>query len=187
VTRSQDARLGNLLGAAVLGLGDAMRHATELAASEVAAGPAALVFLAGLGAGRSIDDLRQSVGLTPSGGVRLVDRLVADGFVVRRPGRDARSLSLVLTPAGRRVARRVRDARARVLEDALAGLGQAERDALTPVLEQLITTLVESRLTMRDAGEDPPGGWLCRLCDAGACGRDDGECPAANTATRSLG
>ena len=159
-----------------------MRAATEAAASEVAAGPAALVFLAGLGTGASVDALRRSVGLTPSGGVRLVDRLVADGYVVRRPGRDARSVSLRLTASGRRVAARVRDARAHVLGDALDGLTERERTALTPLLEKVIGGIVAERLATRATGADPAGGWLCRLCDAVACDRDGGRCPAAMAA-----
>ena len=54
-----------------------------------------------------MDDLRNVLGLTPSGAVRLVDRLAADGYVERRAGADGRSLALRLTPAGSRVARRV--------------------------------------------------------------------------------
>ena len=42
--------------------------------------------------GPSIDVLRQVLGLTSSGTVRLVDRLEAEGSVTRRPGVDGRSV-----------------------------------------------------------------------------------------------
>ena len=31
------------------------------------------------------------------------------------------------------------------------------------------------------------GGWICRLCDLQACGRPQGECPAANAARARYG
>ena len=37
-----------------------------------------------------------------------------------------------------------------------------------------------------DTPEDPVGGWLCRLCDFEACGRDRGLCPAAGAASDVL-
>ena len=97
-------------------MADRMREATESAASHGAAGPAALTALDEFLGGRSMDDLRRVLGLTHSGAVRLVDRLAADGCVERRAGADGRSVALVLTAKGRRVARRVRAARAEALE-----------------------------------------------------------------------
>ena len=48
--------------------------------------PAALNALEGYLGGEPIDTLRQVLGLTHSGAVRLVDRLVAEGLAERRPG-----------------------------------------------------------------------------------------------------
>ena len=48
----------------------------------------ALSALHGLTGGQSIDALRRVVGLTHSGAVRLVDRLVAAGPAERRAGAD---------------------------------------------------------------------------------------------------
>src|SRR4051794_41929024 len=59
----------------------------------------------------SIDLLRQVLGLTPSGAVRLVDRLAADGLVRRTPGPDGRQVAVVLTARGRRAAAAVASAR----------------------------------------------------------------------------
>ena len=129
-----------------------------------------------------MDDLRRAVGLTPSGAVRLVDRLVAAGLVERRPGHDGRSVALVLTASGRRTARRVLAARAEALDRVLTELSQADRASLTRIAEKLLAALTRDRLAERQHGHEPSGGWLCRLCDFEACGREHGACPAARTA-----
>ncbi len=182
VTNADDARLANLLGALTLALGDRMRESTEAAAAHTDAAPAALVALSQSLGGGSIDRLRSAVGLTPSGAVRLVDRLVADGLVERRPAADRRAVSLVLTRSGRQAARRVRSARARSLAEPLAALSVAERATLTRLSEKLVRGVVAERLDGRERGDPPAGGWLCRMCDFAACGRADGRCPAASTA-----
>jgi MarR family transcriptional repressor of emrRAB len=179
-----DERLGNVLGAFALALCDELEAATAQAAGHTGAGPAALVALSDLLAGRSVDDLRRAVGLTHSGGVRVVDRLVGDGLAERRPGLDRRSVALALTPGGRRLAGEVRDARQASLQRVLDALDQREQAVLADILDKLVAGVVDRRLEARRAGAGPPGGWLCRLCDPVACGRAEGNCPAANAAAR---
>ena len=181
MTESRDPHLVNVLGAFGLALADAIRHATEAAAGMTGAAPAALVALQQFLGGRTTEDLAQATGLTHSGAVRLVDRLAAAGFVERRPGRDGRSLSIVLTAAGRALSSTVIEARATAVEATLAGLGGDQRRTLGPLVDALVTTVTDQRLRRRQEG-DEPAGWLCRLCDAVACGRPDGDCPAANAA-----
>jgi DNA-binding MarR family transcriptional regulator len=177
-----DEQLANVLGAFALAVSDELEAATAQAAGHTGAGPAALAALSDLLAGRSVDDLRRAVGLTHSGGVRVVDRLVADGLAERRPGADGRSGALALPPAGRRLAGDVRDARRAALQRTLDVLDHGERAALAAMLDKLVAGVVERRLEARRAGAVPPGGWLCRLCDSGACQRPEGNCPAANAA-----
>lgn len=177
-----DARLANVLGAFVVALADQLEAATAHVAGHTGAGPAALVALADLLADRSVDDLRRALGLTHSGGVRVVDRLVAGGLAERRPGADGRSVALALTERGRRVAGEVQRARLSTVQDVLAVLDDGERAQLTALLEKLVGAVVDRRVEARRAGVDPPGGWLCRLCDAVACERPEGHCPAANAA-----
>ena len=179
-----DERLANVLGAFALALSDEMEAATADAAGHAGAGPAALVALSDLLAGRSVDDLRRAVGLTHSGGVRVVDRLVDDGLVERRPGPDGRSVSLALTGQGRRLAGQIGDARQAVLQRALDVLDDQDQADLAGILDKLVGGEVVRRLDARAAGATPPGGWLCRLCDTVACGRPEGRCPAANAAAR---
>ena len=60
----------------------------------------------------SIDRLRQVLGLTSSGAVRLVDRLQGAGVVRRRAGSGRADDDRVATPSGRRAAASVASARA---------------------------------------------------------------------------
>lgn len=177
-----DDRLANVLGAFALALADETGAATERAAGQAGAAAAALVSLSDLLAQRSVDDLRRAVGLTHSGGVRVVDRLVAGGLAERGPGPDGRSVALSLTPLGRRVATEAQRARRATVQEVLGVLDERERTELTTLLEKLVGAVVARRLQARAAGVDPPVGWLCRLCDPVACERPQGRCPAADAA-----
>ena len=179
VSRATDARLANLLGALATGLTDGVHEATSTTAQldEIAA--AALIALLDFSPRGSVQTLSQVIGLTHSGTVRLVDRLVDAGYVVRMPGRDARSRSPILTATGTRVARRVRIAREGAIARHLGKLSKIERATLTGLCERLVSAVTKQRLAQRRAGLTPAGGALCRMCDFGACGREKGTCPAA--------
>jgi MarR family transcriptional repressor of emrRAB len=179
---STDSRLSNIVGALTLALTDQMRDAAETAAGQSGAAPAALVALHEFLDHGTMDQLRRAIGLTPSGAVRLVDRLVDLGYVVRRPGPDGRSVALVLTSPGMKAAQRILTARSGVLEGLLLGLSDTERTSLNDIAESLLAAITTQRLANRDQGHDPSGGWLCRLCDFDACGYDRGTCPTAATA-----
>ena len=175
--RSTDLRQGQLLAVLSLGISDRIRHAENTAAGHGAAAPAALVALHEFLGGATMDQLRQVVGLTPSGAVRLVDKLAEAGLVRRGPGPDGRSLAVTLTRRGTAAAERVLTARRQAAETVLAGLGPDELEALTPLLERLLQELTWARLAERGSGRIPRGGWLCRLCDFAACHRLEGGCP----------
>jgi len=114
------ARAANVLGALSLAIADHMRQVVDDAAGARSSAPAALAALDGFLDGGSIDQLRDVVGLTSSGAVRLVDRLEHDGYVERGRGVDGRSVALHLTAEGRTVAAAVRRARTAVLDGVLA-------------------------------------------------------------------
>lgn len=179
---STGSRQANLLATLALGLSDRIRDAEEAAAGHGSAAPAALVALHEFLGGASVDHLRQVVGLTPSGAVRLIDKLSESGLVERGPGPDGRSRAVTLTRRGTGAARRVLAARRAATDALLAGLSPAESESLTPLLERLLHALTAARLDERARSKTPPGGWLCRLCDFSACGRDEGACPVANLA-----
>jgi DNA-binding MarR family transcriptional regulator len=170
-----DIRTANLLGALVVALGDALRDATEAASAHGAMAPAALATIAN-SPGESLDSLRRTLRLTPSGAGRLVDRLQADGLVERRPAAsgDGRAIALVLTGKGQRVADALLVERRRVLEHALELLSPAERQALTPVLEKLLYGLVPDREHCDHT---------CRLCDFDDCPQD--ICPVEQAAIQA--
>ena len=129
VTKSRDPHLVNVVGALALALADAIRDATEAAAGMTGAAPAAVVALQQFLRGRTTEDLAQATGLTHSGAVRLVDRLVEGGLVERRPGHDGRSLAIVLTASGRALSQKITAARANAVASALEGLRIEERRA----------------------------------------------------------
>jgi MarR family transcriptional regulator, negative regulator of the multidrug operon emrRAB len=156
----------NAFGALALETARRVQAAGELAIPHGASAPAGLVALNGLANGESIDALRRLLGLTHSGAVRLVDRLSEAGLVERRVGVDGRSVSLRLTPEGRRSARRISARREAVIEQVFAALSASERTTLTRLHERMLGQLTESQADRRR---------VCRLCDVEACGPD---CPA---------
>jgi DNA-binding MarR family transcriptional regulator len=163
----------NVLGALALVVADRTSDAVAAAAGQSVTGAAALSALHHFLDRPTIDLLRRVLGLTPSGAVRLVDRLAEAGYVARGQGTDGRSRTVTLTAEGRRAAERVAQARAEVLSDTLAVLSPADRATLASLLGRLFTGLVRGPGATR---------WICRLCDTVACGRDEGRCPAANAA-----
>jgi DNA-binding MarR family transcriptional regulator len=171
-------RTGNLLGALSLAVTDRTSTAVGGAAALSDSAAVALSALHHFLDDPSVDLLRQVLGVTPSGTVRLIDRLQDAGYVTRRQGRDGRSVSLRLTASGRRAAERVSAARGAVLEDALSGLNPAEREALDKVVSRVLVGLIRGPGATR---------WMCRLCDTTACGRQEGRCPVANAARERYG
>src|SRR5262249_6177218 len=99
--------------------------------------------------------------------------MTESGYVERGPGNDGRSTAVTLTEAGRAAAERVAAARAEVLEGALAGLTDADRDALRKILGTMRVTMIRGPGATR---------WMCRVCDAGACRGAEGGCPVGNAA-----
>lgn len=182
VNMASEPRLANLLGALSTGLSDVVQEAASATAELDDAAAAALIALLDFSPSGSVRALSQIIGLTHSGTVRLVDRLVSAGYITRMPGRDARSCSLILTATGANVARRVRAAREGAIARSLRTLSNDERAALTRLCEQLVGAIARQRLEQRAAGFTPAGGALCRMCDFVACGREKGNCPAAQAA-----
>jgi DNA-binding MarR family transcriptional regulator len=169
---------GNLLGAFALAVADRASDAVGEAAGQSGAAAAALSALDQFLDAPSVDLLRRVLGLTPSGAVRLVDKLAAAGYVERGPGPDARTVSLHLTDSGRRAAREVQAARAVVLDGALETLTPAERATFAALTGRMLVGLMRGPEATR---------WMCRLCDLGACGRAEGHCPVANEARARWG
>jgi len=174
-------RAANLLGALSLVVADRMTDQLEATSGQSLTTATALSALHDFLDEPSVDLLRQVLGLTHSGTVRLVDRLVAAGHVRRVPGPDGRTTAVRLTGPGRRAAAKVAAARSVVLDDAMAALADrpaAERAAFERALGTVLVAM------MRGPGATR---WICRLCDTAACGRPEGRCPVAAEAGRRYG
>jgi DNA-binding MarR family transcriptional regulator len=163
----------NLLGALSLVIADRMAGEMAEAGGRPESAAAALSALLHFLDAPTIDRLRQVLGLTSSGTVRLIDRLESAGQVRRGPGADGRSTSVSLTRAGRAAAERVAGARTHVLLGALAGLSEQERAALRGLLGKLLVSFARGPGATR---------WMCRLCDVALCRSADGGCPVGNEA-----
>lgn len=168
----------NVLGALSLVITDLTAQAVAAAAGQSVSAAAALSALHQFLDRPTLDRLRRVLGLTPSGAVRLVDRLAEAGLVERGPGGDGRSRSVVLTEAGRRAAERIATARAELLAGVLADLSSTDRQDLHTLLSRIMSNVVRVK---------EGGAWTCRLCDLAACGRPAGQCPAATAAAAKYG
>lgn len=149
----------NIVGAMALTLSDALLNATrkDVPPNISAAG----LTLIGHVQGISIHELSLGLGLSHPGAVRMVDRMVADGFVKRgRSTSDGRAVALFLTPSGLHHEQTILKSRRHVLGKALSILSEDERIALAAISEKLITALVT------DEGDALK---ICRLCDSKAC------------------
>jgi DNA-binding MarR family transcriptional regulator len=160
-------RLENTLAALVVAINDklleGLANSSDLGPSDTAA----LVVLSRVP--QRIEAVSRQLGLSHSATVRLVDRLDAAGLARRRPGRDARSVSVALTARGVRSARRLLAEREHILSVALADLTVTERAALAGVVERLLVRLARDWTTAMQ---------ICRLCDIPGC-EADGACPVA--------
>jgi MarR family transcriptional regulator, negative regulator of the multidrug operon emrRAB len=160
---TDDDWLVNMLGAFVLAVADRLRVDTEQAVGHSGAAAAALVMIAQF-PDRTVEFLRQAIGLSQPAAVRVVDRLVEQRLVRRRRAGPGPAVALSTTAAGHRQARAILDVRRDALADALPALTRAESATLAKILEKGLAHL-----------SDSPGSRSCRLCDQGRCPRDD--CP----------
>ena len=168
----------NLLGALSLVIADRMADEMAEAGGRPESAAAALSALLHFLDRPTVDLLRQVLGLTSSGTVRLVDRMAESGYVQRGPGGDGRSTSVSLTGAGRAAAESVTAARAGVLAGALDGLSPAERETLRQLMSKLLAGLIRGPGAVR---------WACRLCDTGVCRGTEGGCPVGNAVQARYG
>ena len=166
-------RTANLLGALSLVIADRTADAMADAGGRPESAAAALSALLHFLDRPSVDRLRQVLGLTSSGTVRLLDRLEDAGYVRRGPGPDGRSASISLTKAGREAASQVAVARAGVLDAALAGLSPDERAVFGRLAGKVLAGLIRGPGATR---------WICRLCDTSTCRGAEGGCPVGNAA-----
>ncbi len=108
-----------------------------------------------------IERLRRALGLSHPGAVRLIERLVEDGMVVRgAASHDRRAVALSLTKSGEDTARAIAEERQSGLTRALAALAPDERASLGALAGKLLRNLVGGK---NDAYA------ICRLCNHDVC------------------
>lgn len=178
-TRAGLDHAANLLGALALAVTDRTFDAVA-AAGESGTTAVALSALHQFPDRPTIDLLRRVLGLTSSGAVRLVDRLESAGWARRGPAPDGRATAVLLTPAGRRIAKRISAARGDALKQALGTLSPDQRRTFEDLTSSLLVGL------MREPGPEAVR-WLCRFCDLEACGWAVGHCPVRNAARARSG
>lgn len=165
-------RLANLLGVQALALTDRLMTAGPGSATELSGSERAAVVTLLAHPDRSVSWLGEVLGLTSSGITRLLDRLVAAGWVTRDKGLDARSRRVRLTRAGRARARAVLRARREVMSDVIRPLSADDRKELERLLDLVVSGLADTR---------GPALRACRLCDRAACASAGRECPLQHT------
>ncbi len=164
-------RTTNLLGAVGLAVADRIERAAREVLGRAGETPAALVVI-GYGMGPSNEQLRRILELSHPGSVRLVDRLVADGLVERREGRDRRAIALHLTERGAALREELLKERLAAVRPLLSPLTDAEREVLADLLGKMLSSVGITNLQRCT---------LCRLCDDRVC--RDCPIPADKPAT----
>ncbi|MBY0566553.1 MAG: MarR family transcriptional regulator [Hyphomonadaceae bacterium] len=152
-------RTANLLGVVGLLVADRIEEMARAILSHAGETPAAVVVI-GYGLGPSNDQLRRILGLSHPGSVRLIDRLVADGLVERRKGRDQRAIALYLTRRGKTLREHLLKGRLAVIRPLLLPLTGPEQETLAALLHKVLSSMETSDLQRRT---------LCRLCDDRVC------------------
>ncbi len=162
-----------MVGALALALSDAVLQGAQDEAPEPGPAAAAITLL-GHEPGMTIERLRRALRLSHPGAVRLIDRLVAEGVVERRPSeRDRRAVALYLTGGGERNCAAILAVRQQRIAHALAALEPAERETLGRLTGKLLKSLVHDL----DQAYS-----VCRLCDPGVCT----DCPVAAALDESV-
>lgn len=158
-----EPEIANLLGALSLAVMDRIEQGARDTIGHGGEMPAALVVI-GYGPGITNDKLRRILGRSHSGTVRLVDRLVSERLVERRPGKDGRQVALHLTAKG-----------AATRQDLLASRISAVTafvDVLSPSGRKRLGELIHDVLARQDTSELDRF-TICRMCDDRFCG----NCP----------
>jgi len=108
---------------------------------------------------KSASAMAKVVGVSQPTMTRLMDGLVRQGFVERK-GRAGRVSLLRLTPAGRRKARLLQDARLNAMKDLLRVLSRREQVAFEHTLDKMLAGATRSRAFAHT---------VCRLCNHAIC------------------
>lgn len=168
-TMVAEPNIANLLGALSLAVMDRIEQGARDIIGRGGETPAALIVI---GYGPITNDkLRRILGLSHSGTVRLVDRLVSDRLVERRPGKDGREVALHLTTKGA-------TSRKDLLTSRISAVASFV-NVLSPSEGKRLGDLIRDVLSRQDTSEMDRF-TICRLCDTGICS----NCPLPTTVSK---
>ncbi len=162
-----EPEIANLLGALSLAVMDRIEQGARDIIDHGGETPAALVVV-GYGPGMTNDKLRRILGLSHSGTVRLVDRLVSDRLIERRQGKDGREIALHLTAKGAAT-------RTNLLASRISAVASLV-DVLAPSERKQLGELIRDVLARQDTSELDRF-TICRMCDNRVCT----NCPLPTT------
>ena len=165
-----EPEIANLLGALSLAVMDRIEQGARDIIGYAGETPAALIVI-GYGPGITNDKLRRILGLSHSGTVRLVDRLVSDRLVERRPRKDGREVALHLTPKGAASRKDLLTSRISAVASFVDVLSPSERKRLGEVIRNVLARQDTSEMDRFT---------ICRMCDNGVCS----NCPLPTTVSK---
>ena len=154
-----EPEIANWLGALSLAVTDRIERGAREIMGHSGETPAALVVI-GYGPGMTNDKLRRILGLSHSGTVRLVDRLVSDRLVERRPGTDGREVALHLTAKGAATRKDLLASRISAVASILDVLSASERKRLGELIRAVLARQDTSEMERFT---------ICRMCDNRVC------------------
>lgn len=157
--------LGNRLGALANAISDRLQRELIPTAPVSNSQISVLVILHSF-PGASIEDLSQALDLSHSNLVRAVQQAQQMGFLNKKPGKDARSNELFITPAGEAILTNFYREREEQMQTVLAVLSAEEQQTLAALVNKLLIHFPDGREN---------DGRICRYCDIDLCTRAD--CP----------
>ncbi|MEM7467561.1 MAG: MarR family transcriptional regulator [Pseudomonadota bacterium] len=149
----------NLLGVVAFEVSNRIEASAREIMKRAGETAAALVVI-GYDLGPTNDQLRRVLGLTHSGTVRLIDRLVDDGLVIRKEGEDKREIALYATKRGKALREQIMKERLAAIRPLLNTLTRAEQENLYSLLHKILASMETTDMERRT---------LCRLCDDRVC------------------
>jgi MarR family transcriptional repressor of emrRAB len=162
--------IANLLGALSLAVMDRIEQGARDIIGHAGETPAALIVI-GYRPGMTNDMLRRRLGLSHSGTVRLVDRLVSDRLVERRPGKDGREVALHLTAKGAAPRKDLLTSRISAVASFVDVLSASERKRLGELIRAVLARQDTSEMDRFT---------ICRMCDNGVCS----NCPLPTSVSK---
>jgi DNA-binding MarR family transcriptional regulator len=156
----KETKLENVVGALALAIADEVLHGAHEQAPEPGPAAAALTMI-GHVPSLTIERLRRALRLSHPGAVRLIDRLVSEGLVVRlQSAEDRRAVALHLTEAGEIACEAILSGRQKRIARALQVLSREERESFGKIAEKFLSSFVQDL----DQAYS-----VCRLCDPKTC------------------